>query len=189
MPNLTWQSSTDLEGVFQDNLINELKQTTKVFLITKGTFRYFDDAKKKDGEIIIKTQSGNTYYLTMEFKRDCTYDLLSNAAQAVHYEWQASDGGNDPLMENMGAILVSQSTIAFFEYSKLPQLVTELYNVFPLIATTAASKVYKEDKVAAIMKKYEHQLRACCVFYHMDQHKYYTDVFEDLVNNLKKRLN
>ncbi len=190
MPKLKWQSSTLKEGVFQDNLIDELKQTTNEFVITKGTFRYFDDAKKKDGEIIITTDSGNKYYLTLEFKRDTTLNLLSNFAQAIHYEYQASDGGNDPLMENYGSIIICQSTIVFLEYNKIPQLINELYNVFPTISTTAASKVYADSStVQAIMKKYEQELRKHCVFYHMDQYEYYTPIFEDIVLNLKKRLN
>lgn len=189
MPKLKWQSSTLKEGVFQDDLIDELQQTTKEFITKKGTFRYFDDAKKKDGEIIFKTSTGNTYYLTMEFKRDATFNLLSNLAQSIHYEYQASDGGNDPLMENYGSIIVCQSTIVFLEYNRIPHLINELYNVFPTISTTAASKVYAESStVQAIMKKYEQELRKQCVYYHMDQHEYYTPIFEDIVQNLKKRL-
>lgn len=189
MPKLKWQSSTLKEGVFQDNLIDELKQTTKEFLTTKGTYRYFDDAKKKDGEIIFKTDSGNNYYLTMEFKRDTTLNLLSNIAQMIHYEYQASDGGNDPLMENYGGIIVCQSTIIFLEYNKVPQLFNDLYKLYSILNTSTASKIYSDyPAVQVIMKKYEEELRKYCVFYHMDQHEYYTPIFEDIVQNLKKRL-
>lgn len=189
MYTLTWQSATLKEGVFQDNLIEELQKTTNNFNTKKGTIRYHDDAKRKDGEIKFPTTNGD-YYLTLEFKRDKTFDLLSNFAQVIHYEYQASCGGVDPLMENYGGIVISQSTIVFLEYCKIPDLFNELYAVFPNISTSAASKVYAESsQVQVIMEKYEQELRKACIFYHMDQYEYYTPIFEDIVSNLKARLN